>query len=126
MAASIAFAARALRSGLALRRARHGRGGRRPGDVRRHLARAKPAVLLVAVGFAGGPMSMAWLRGRAPFESAHGRIGAVAAALFLATALLGRRLERGRGRPLDAHAFLALSALLAAGLAAATGIVLLP
>jgi len=126
MAISIGFAARALRSGLAMRRARHRRCTRHPGDVRRHLARAKPAVLLVLVGFAGGPISMAWLRGRAPFESAHGRIGLVAAALFAATALLGRRLERGRGRPLEAHAVLALCALLAAGLAAATGIVLLP
>jgi hypothetical protein len=126
MAASIACAGLALRSGLALRRARHGHGRRRPEDVRRHLGRAKPAVVLVAVGFIGGPLSMAWLRGRAPFESAHGRIGLVAAALFLATALLGRRLERGRGRPLDAHALLAVLALLAAGLAAATGLVLLP
>ena len=126
MTASIACAALALRSGLALRRARHGRGRRGPDDVRRHLARAKPAVVLVVVGFAGGPLSMAWLRGRAPFESAHGRIGLIALALFLATAVLGRRLERTRARPLDVHALLAVLALLASGLAAATGWVLLP
>jgi hypothetical protein len=126
MGASIACAALALRSGLALRRARHGRGRRGPDDVRRHLARAKPAVIAIALGAGGGPLSMALLRGRAPFESAHGWIGALALALFAATALLGRRLERGRGRPLDAHALAAVLALLAAGLAAATGIVLLP
>ena len=126
MAVSVGCAVLALRSGLALRRARHGRGSWRPEDVRRHLARAKPAVLLVLVGFVGGPISMAWLRGKPPFESAHGRIGLVAVALFLATGLLGRRMERGRGRPLDAHAWLAMLALLAAGLAAVTGIALLP
>lgn len=126
MTASIACAALALRSGLGLRRARHGRGRRGPDHVRRHLARAKLAVVLVVVGFAGGPLSMAWLRGRAPFGSAHGRIGLVAISLFLATAVLGRRLERTRARPLDAHALLAVLALLAAGLAAATGWVLLP
>jgi hypothetical protein len=126
MTVSIACAALALRSGLALRRGRRGGGRRGSDDVRCHLARAKPAVVLLAVGFAGGPLSMAWLRDRTPFESAHGRIGLVAAALFLATAVLGRRLERARARPLDAHALLAVLALLAAGLAAATGLVLLP
>jgi len=126
MALSLVLAALALRSGLALRRTRRGSGWRQPGDVARHVARAKPAVVLLALGFLGGPASMAWLRGRAPFGSAHGRIGLVAISLFLATAWLGRRLERGRGRPLDGHALLAVLALLTAALAAATGFVLLP
>ena len=68
----------------------------------------------------------ALLRGRDPFGTAHGWIGAIALACFLATAWLGRTLERGKGRPLDAHALLAAFALLFAGIAAITGFVLLP
>jgi hypothetical protein len=126
MASSLALAALALRSGLALRNGRRRGAHRRPGDVARHLARAKPAVALLAVGFLGGPASMAWLRGRSPFASAHAWFGIIAIALFLATAWLGRRLERGRGRPVDAHALLAVLSLLTAALAAATGFALLP
>jgi hypothetical protein len=126
MLGSIALAALALRSGLRLRRARRG-GARRTGaDVRRHLSLAKPAIVLLLAGFAAGPASMAWLRGREPFGTAHGWIGALAIALFVAAAALGRRLERGRGRPLDAHAALAALAVLAAAAAALTGFVLLP
>ena len=88
--------------------------------------RAKLAVALVALGAAGGPLSMALLRDREPFETAHAWFATLALVLFLATAWLGRRLERGRGRPLDAHALLAALALLAAGVAAVTGFVLLP
>lgn len=126
MLASLGLAALALRSGLALRAARRRGMRRRPEALRRHLALAKPAIAAVAIGFAAGPLSMALLRGRDPFATAHGWIGTIALALFLAAAWLGRRLERGRGRPLDAHAALATLAVLAAGVAALTGFVLLP
>jgi hypothetical protein len=126
MLAALSLAALALRSGLALRSARR-RGARRaPGAVRRHLALAKPALGMVAVGFVAGPLSMAWLRDREPFGTAHAWVGTATVVLFLAAGLLGRRLERGRGRPLDAHALLATLAVLAAGVAALTGFVLLP
>lgn len=126
MLAAISLAALALRSGLALRSARR-RGARRsPAELRRHLALAKPAIALVLAGFAAGPLSMVFLRGREPFGTAHGWIGAAALGLFVAAALLGRRLEHGRGRPLDAHAVLATLAVLAAAVAALAGFVLLP
>jgi hypothetical protein len=126
MIAAIGLATLALRSGLALRGARRRGERRRAPELRRHLALAKPALLLVVLGFAGGPLSMAWLRGREPFGTAHAWIGSTALVLFVAAGILGRRLERGRGRPLDAHALLATLAVLAAAAAALTGFVLLP
>jgi hypothetical protein len=46
--------------------------------------------------------------------------------LFGAVGLLGWRLERGRGRPVQAHAALAIAAALASAIAFVTGFVLLP
>ena len=48
------------------------------------------------------------------------------ATLFAAAGFLGYRLERGRTRAFDAHALVAALAMLAAGLAAFAGFVLLP
>jgi hypothetical protein len=126
MAASIALAGLARRNGLALRRARRRHGRRDPSALRAHLALAKPAVVALLIGFCAGPLSMVLLRGRDPFETAHGWIGATAIVLFVSAAWLGRRLERGRSRAVDAHALLALLAVLAAGVAALAGFVLLP
>ena len=126
MSAALATAALAARSGLRMRRARRLGTRRDPAERGRHLHRAKLAVALVTLGAAGGPLSMALLRNREPFETAHAWFATLALVLFLATAWFGRRLERGRGRPLDAHALLAALALLAAGVAAVTGFVLLP
>lgn len=126
MLVALATAAWAARSGLRMRRARRLGTWRDRGDRARHLRTAKLAVALVVLGAAGGPLSIVWLRGRAPFETAHALAGLVALALFVATAVLGRRLELGRGRPLDAHAMVAMLALLASGVAALTGFVLLP
>ena len=69
---------------------------------------------------------MVWLRDRAPFETAHSYVALVALALFLCSGALGWRLERGAPVSRDAHALLAGCAVLAAGLAFATGWVLLP
>ena len=126
MSVALATAAVAARSGLRLRRARRIGVGRDPAERARHLRIAKAAVVLITFGAAGGPLSMVWLRGRDPFETAHAAIALLALALFLTTAWFGRRLERGRGRPLEAHALLAALALLCAGVAAVTGFVLLP
>lgn len=126
MVASLGVAGLAARAGLALRRERV-RGARRtPGGRERHLCYAKPAVAMVAVGFLGGPPSMWWLRGREPFDTVHALLGCTALALFLAAAVLGHRLERGRGRPLDAHAACGAAALLLALAAAVAGFILLP
>lgn len=126
MTASIVLAALAARSGLRMRSARRLGARRDPSERGRHLRIAKRAVALLAVGWVGGPLSMLWLRDRAPFETAHAWIGTGALMLFVATAVLGRGLERGRHRRLEAHALVAMTALLAAGLAALTGFVLLP
>ena len=126
MSASIAIALLAARSGLQMRNARR-LGTRRDAAARgRHLRTAKLAVSLIAIGFAGGPLSMALLRGRDLFETAHAWIATLALLLFATTALVGRRLERGRSQSRDLHALFAALALLAAGVAAMTGWVLLP
>lgn len=126
MTIAIAVAALAARSGLRMRRARRLAAPRERSALGRHLRIAKLAVAMVMIGALGGPLSMALLRGRAPFETAHAWIGVTAFALFAGAAFLGRRLERGRARPLDAHALLGVLALLASGVAAVTGFVLLP
>ncbi len=126
MVASLGVVALALRAGLRLRRARFGREPRTPDLLRAHLRFAKPAIALVFVGFLSGPISAAWLRGWTPFATFHAWLGVLAAALFIAAAILGRRLEQHRGRPVDAHAILAGLAVLAAAVAVVAGLVLLP
>jgi hypothetical protein len=126
MLTALSLAALALRSGLALRRARlRGRPGR-AADRRAHLRVAKPAVVLLLVGFPLGPLSAVYLRGLEPLGTLHAAVALLAAALFAATGWLGRALERGALARRDAHAALALAALLAGAAAFATGFVLLP
>ncbi len=126
MLSSITLAFFALRAGLELRRRRLQGARREAGLMRRHLRLAKPAVVLILIGFAGGPVSSFLLRGWQPFERFHAYLGLLAASLFTGAAVLGRRLERGRGRAVDAHGWLGVLALLAAALAAVAGFVLLP
>jgi hypothetical protein len=126
MAVSITLAALALRAGLRLRRARLA-GVRRPPEWRRrHLALAKPAVVMALIGFVAGPISAFSLRDWSVFSSFHGLLGLLVAGLFAATGLLGRQLERGRSHALDAHALLAALSVLGAAVAAVAGFVLLP
>ena len=126
MTVSLALALLALRAGLRLRRARV-RGGRRdPTLLRRHLRLAKPAVAMIAIGFAGGPVSAVWLRGWDAFHTAHAWIALATVGLYAATALLGHRLEQARSRAADTHALLALLATLGASAAFIAGFVLLP
>jgi len=126
MVASLGVVALALRAGLRLRRARFGREPKTPDLRRTHLRLAKPAVALICVGFLAGPISALWLRGWTPLATFHAWLGMLAASLFVAVAILGRRLERGRGRAVDAHAILAGLAVLAAAVAVVAGLVLLP
>lgn len=126
MLATIGLAVAALRAGLRLRRARL-RGRRRSrADLRLHLKLAKPAVWLVGAGFGLGLASAVWLRGLHFLENAHGLVASTALGLFVATGVLGWRLEHGRSRARDAHALVGLLALLAAIAAFGTGLVLLP
>lgn len=125
MAGGILLAAAALRSGLRMRRAR--RLGRFDADARaRHLRLAKIAIAVIALGFAGGPISMFFLRNRPLFESGHALFATGSLALFAVAAFLGRRLEQGARVSRDHHALVAILAVLSAGLAFATGWVLLP
>jgi len=126
MVASLGVVALALRAGLRLRRARFGREPRTPDLRRTHLRFAKPAIALICVGFLAGPISAFWLRDWTPFATFHAWLGVLVAALFLAVAIVGRRLEQHRGRPADAHAILAGLAVLAAAVAVVAGLVLLP
>jgi hypothetical protein len=116
----------ALRAGLLLRRSRRFRKRRPPGAREAHLRYAKPAVVALLVGFVAGPVSAALLRNWQPLHTFHGVVGLLTAALFVATAVLGRRLERGPVRPFDAHAITGLLAMLGALVAGVAGFVLMP
>lgn len=116
----------ALRSGLALRRGRLRRSEGRGRARARHLRFAKPAVGVLLVGAVAGPFSWVWFRGGEAFETFHGFVGATAALLLIVTALLGRRLEAGRSRAVDAHALAAALAVGLVALAAAAGMAILP
>jgi hypothetical protein len=126
MIAAVLACGVALRAGLALRRSRRFRQPRKRSLRATHLRFAKPAVVAVLIGFLAGPTSAVLLRNWEPIRTFHGVTGLVAAALFAAAAILGRRLERGTSRPFDAHALLGLLALLAGVIAAVAGFVLLP
>lgn len=126
MLGSLALTLVTLRAGLALRRARR-RGQRRSAEAYlRHLRLAKPALVLLALGFACGIASSLWLRGWSVLESVHGRVACVALAALLATGTLGWRLEHGRSRSVEWHARLAALSVLLAAAAIGTGLVLLP
>ncbi|MDH3211099.1 MAG: DUF4079 family protein [Myxococcales bacterium] len=126
MVASLALTALALRAGLALRRRRRVLGPRNPRARRAHLRLAKPAVGLLLVGLLGGPPSAVLLRGWEPFRTFHGVLGLLVAGLFVAAAVVGRRIEKRRSRAFDTHALLGMLAALGAAIAAVAGFVLLP
>ena len=126
MVISILTACLALRAGLGLRRRRRRRLRRSAAEIRAHARLGKLAVTLIVIGLVAGPVSASWLRGWNVLETVHAWVALLAAALFGATAVLGRCLERGRGRPVEQHALLALLAILAAAAAFGTGFVLLP
>jgi hypothetical protein len=126
MLVSLGVAGLALRSGLALRRSRRLRT-RRPQELRpAHLRLAKLAVVALMLGALLGPVSSLWLRDWAPLRSFHGVLGIAVAALFGAAAIVGHRIEEGKSRSFDAHAWLGLAAFLFAAVASVAGFVLLP
>ncbi len=124
VALGLAFAA--LRAGRRIRSARGGAARRTPGMRAAHLRVAKPAALLVAVGFVGGPVSMALLRGETPFGTIHAWLGLASALLFGAASVLGRRLEKSRPASRDAHTLLGALGLLLGAAAAVAGFNILP
>ena len=126
MATGLLLAGLALRSGLALRRTRAGRGRRTPAMRPAHLRFAKPAVAMLLVGFVAGPVSAVWLRGWDAFHTFHAFVGLAAASLFAAAAFLGHRIEAHGAKNFDTHALLAGLAVLLGALAAVAGFTLLP
>ena len=119
----------ALRLGLRLRQQRQGRAGpERPRAqlLAAHVRLAKPAVVLVLVGFAIGPLSAVMLRDWEPFSKLHGWLGLVAALLFALAAYWGHALEKGQSRNAGRHGVTAGVALLIAAVGAVAGFVLLP
>ena len=126
MVVSLALAGLALRSGLALRRSRLGRTVRKPDARRAHLRFAKPAVVLLSLGFFGGLGSALWLRGWDVFGTFHGILGLFVIAFFGAAAGLGDRVAPARSQHVGAHARLGGVASLLYAIAAVAGFVLLP
>jgi len=81
---------------------------------------------MIGIGFLAGPLSALLLTAWTPCGSSHSWLGGPALILFATTAILGRRLEHGRGRPVEAHAILAGLAVMAAAVTAVAGFILLP
>ncbi len=126
MLASLAMAVVTLRAGLRLRTARR-RGIRKDAaDYRSHLRFAKPTMGMLLIGFGAGLLSVVLLRGWDVFSTAHGFVSTTALVLFLATAALGRRLEKGQSREPEIHGILALLSVFSGAAAFGTGFVLLP
>jgi hypothetical protein len=126
MVVGLWLAFRALRVGIELRRGRLRGVRREPALRRRHLRLARPAVVMLLLGFVGGPASALWLRDWSPFETFHAWLGLLAVLLFTSAAGLGSALVRGRSREVEVHGRLGVAALLAAAVAAVAGFVLLP
>jgi len=126
MVGSLCVAWLALRSGLELRRRRTRRERGLAALRARHLRLAKPAVALIALGAAAGPLSAWLLRDWTPFLSFHAWAGLATLSAFLVLARLGQKLERGATALRETHARVALLSALLAALAAASGFVLLP
>ena len=126
MLASLGLALATARLGLEIRRRRL---AARPvgGDLRaRHLRLGQRTLVMVAIGFVAGPLSMALLRDRSPFESFHGILGIIVLGLFSWTGWSGRALARGRREARDIHRIAAASSVAVALLSAFAGFILLP
>ena len=126
MVSTLTMAIVTARLGLQIRRRRlYGR--RVGGDLRaRHLYFGKRTLVMVSVGFLAGPISMALLRDREPFESLHGILGIIVLGLFAWTGWSGRALAAGNRDARDIHRIAAASSLAAAMLSAVAGFILLP
>ncbi len=125
----VAFAA--LRLGLALKKYR-GRSGTFVNQheiITRHMQLGYIVVGALAGGYLLGLISMPWLRGRAPFGSAHFFFASLALLLFLGGGYTGWRLKHGTKQFADVrdiHGFLAYLALFVSLGVGVMGFILLP
>ena len=126
MLTTIAIVYAAFRKGQAMRRARLRGTRREPAWRRQHLRLAKLALVLLVLGFVDGVASAWFLRAWSPLQTLHAWVGIGTLTLFATLGFTGRALEQGRSREVSRHGWIAVGALLAAGLAFATGFVLLP
>jgi hypothetical protein len=126
MISTLVMAIVTARFGLEIRRRRL-KGRRVGGDLRtRHLRFGKRTLVMVGIGFLTGPVSMALLRDRNPFESFHGILGIIVLGLFAWTGWSGRTLAGGNRDARDIHRVAAASSVAAAMLSAVAGFILLP
>lgn len=126
MISTLAMAIATARLGLEIRRRRlTGRSITK--ELRlRHIGFGRRTLVMVAVGFLAGPVSMVLFRDRVPFESLHGVLGVIVLGLFAWTGWSGRALARGRQDARDVHRIAAASSVAAAMLSAVAGFILLP
>lgn len=126
MFSTLVMAILTARLGLEIRRRRIS-GRPVGGDLRvRHLGFGKRTLVMVGIGFLAGPVSMAFLRDRDPFESFHGILGIIVLGLFAWTGWSGRALAGGNRDARDIHRIAAASSVAAAMLSAVAGFILLP
>jgi len=126
MVVGVLLAFRALQIGIDIRK-RRGSGRKVERSARAmHLRLGKLSVVLLVIGFVGGPISAVWLRDMRAFATLHAWLGVTSVVLFVALAHHGRALERGRAASRAAHGRLAVAACLAAALTSLAGFVLLP
>ena len=123
---SVGIAGTALRFGLKMRRARQRQGNRVATDRPRHLLYGKIAVGLISFGIVGGAVSMGLIRGEETFQSFHSWVASAVVVLFIATAIIGHKLEAGDRSVVEAHALFGVLACLAAAVATVAGFILLP
>lgn len=126
MAVTLGIVIFALRLGLKLRKSRQGQGRRVATDRAQHLLFGKIAVALICVGAIGGPLTMRLVRDEKLFQSFHAWISVLVVLLFVATAIVGKKLENGERSVREIHARLGVMAFLAAAVAAVAGFILLP
>ncbi len=131
MLLALLLAALALRAGLQMRARRRRGSAPERGLLQAHLRVARPAVLLLLAGFAGGPISALLLRDWRPFGTLHAWLGIAAAGLFATAGFLGWKLQTGRAgrerpRVASRHGLFGALALLVAAVTAVAGMVLLP
>jgi hypothetical protein len=126
MVSTLGMAMVTARLGLEIRRRRM---SERPvgGDLRgRHLRSGKRTLVMVGIGFLAGPISMALLRDRSPFDSFHGILGIIVLGLFAWTGWSGRALAAGNRDARDIHRIAAALSVAAGMLSAVAGFILLP